>query len=847
MKNRQEGGYKGFDPRSLPTDAYERIYQVHKPLEDNLEYTSFDLRAPHNSHMSTVAYLERTFHFVYETQTNGHFTPATTNNVLAMIASPGFTLQNVMKNITMDFGYTTVTDKPHEWVPFYTHLYPKSLKNYVKHSGRSFHDDRNSAYTATTTVRVQSDNEILRLLRLDHIVETLPDEHRAVLDYYQPIVGEQPNLFAFDLREDHAVPTVNYFVILSKYTTTSFDTNDGAPAIGHYVTDWRRLGVGANQPVYKSVDKIGARVLESILHDLSSHTFFSLTELAGDFAEASETREEIEAIDEGLRTQEQKNQLEAADHAYHALLPMINKIRALADVTAELFRKYNDPTHYSNLVGDSADVFDGYMLLPRTMKVYLEHLQSHPQMHTLALGGHGAQLRRFTHDYGDGTINFVNLPAQNTLGFYMSDVDSIINMDNFGPHHNTSQTPAILAYYQNKAEADAGLAQNTADLADVNITAAAFRTISNTYISQGFYPRTLTQIFTAMGYGTDARTAQQRILAQKYTGTADVVPFWLNYFNKYIKPLHAKRALIEDKAVKGADGSVVVPEDGVFLHVAINAHFKLRFIEPLIVGVHKPGEHCNIGCWRDTGDIIPRIDRYKYDIHWLDNLGFRLVLATTIAPLGVSPRRITCKGVSDTKLHTTHYRGLMKPHTDLYLHDFKLHTLHSFTMNDQEEHIFDFNLHHRSIPPPLYICFFTKLHVPDVTQPIRRYNKIYHQGPGISKLLLHSNTRLKVFDYMDGENQARLNLLTQNLYPEYDADKDGFGAACVIPYAAIPKSVHQEHFTDDITGRIGVKNTIDLFANPVNTSYRCDICALLIYKDKYLSLLENDARRVLDL
>ena len=66
LKNRQEGRYKGFDPRSLPTDAYERIYLSHDPKVDSMSHTEFDLRAPHNSHMSTVAYLERSFDFIIE-------------------------------------------------------------------------------------------------------------------------------------------------------------------------------------------------------------------------------------------------------------------------------------------------------------------------------------------------------------------------------------------------------------------------------------------------------------------------------------------------------------------------------------------------------------------------------------------------------------------------------------------------------------------------------------------------------------------------------------------------------------------------------------------------------------
>ena len=134
MKNRQEGRYKGFDPRSLPTDAYERIYLSHDPKVDSLGRTEFDLRAPHNSHMATTAYLERTYDFIVEKYNTDlqHWLPDDTeaaNQKNLEFASPGFSLQNNIKNLTMDFGYTTVTEHPHEWVPFYTHLYPESLKN----------------------------------------------------------------------------------------------------------------------------------------------------------------------------------------------------------------------------------------------------------------------------------------------------------------------------------------------------------------------------------------------------------------------------------------------------------------------------------------------------------------------------------------------------------------------------------------------------------------------------------------------------------------------------------------------------------------------------------------------
>ncbi len=154
LANRVEGTYKPFDQSKLPRDNYERIYATHSPVEENLGYAKFDIRSPAQSHMSTVAYLERTLEFrlelrqryvlpkvwrpmAFDDEADGDLLLATTpRGPVMMINSPGFALQNCMKRSTMIFQDCTVTDKPSEWLPMYSHLYQKSLRSHIRGSDR---------------------------------------------------------------------------------------------------------------------------------------------------------------------------------------------------------------------------------------------------------------------------------------------------------------------------------------------------------------------------------------------------------------------------------------------------------------------------------------------------------------------------------------------------------------------------------------------------------------------------------------------------------------------------------------------------------------------------------------
>ena len=96
-------------------DNYERIYIANEPVVDEIEHTRFDLRAPHNSHMSTVAYLEREYTIEFQKKVAHKFTAHTIlDGFEAEINSPGFALQNCISKAhsVLMFNTTSVSEHP---------------------------------------------------------------------------------------------------------------------------------------------------------------------------------------------------------------------------------------------------------------------------------------------------------------------------------------------------------------------------------------------------------------------------------------------------------------------------------------------------------------------------------------------------------------------------------------------------------------------------------------------------------------------------------------------------------------------------------------------------------------
>jgi len=160
-----------------PTDNYERLYLTHEDVENGETKSRFVIKHPQNSHMSTVAMLERSYRLEYHNQYGPADLPAI-GDVSAIINQPGFAMQNIIAQFTTNFGATTHIDQPCKWLPWYSRLYSKSLMSCVRKSGRNFANyyagEYNEYYDTTIERKIN-----LREVELEHFQQQgrieLPD------------------------------------------------------------------------------------------------------------------------------------------------------------------------------------------------------------------------------------------------------------------------------------------------------------------------------------------------------------------------------------------------------------------------------------------------------------------------------------------------------------------------------------------------------------------------------------------------------------------------------------------------------------------------------------------------
>ena len=104
-----------------------------------------------------------------------------------------------------------------------------------------------------------------------------------------------------------------------------------------------------------------------------------------------------------------------------------------------------------------------------------------------------------------------------------------------------------------------------------------------------------------------------------------------------------------------------------------------------------------------------------------------------------------------------------------------------------------------------------------------------------------------MLDYTSKDHRARPLQLTQDVFPEYHPPRHHYGGYVCIPYCSIPKSVHVDGFDEQLSGRVVVESTTNLrHMSDANRPMTYDLCALVMYKDKFLSVNENEIRRGFD-
>ena len=159
---------------------------------------------------------------------------------------------------------------------------------------------------------------------------------------------------------------------------------------------------------------------------------------------------------------------------------------------------------------------------------------------------------------------------------------------------------------------------------------------------------------------------------------------------------------------------------------------------------------------------------------------------------------------------------------------------------------FEFEFSFRTNSDPVFIWFYTRRADEGITK-YQYLPKMNLRGPAITQFVLHNKTRSKVLDYASGDHRARLHQLTQDVFPEYGPPRHHYGGYVCLPYCSIPKSVHVSGFEEQLSGRITVESTGNLrHMGDANDAMRYDLCALIMYKDKFLTVNQNEIRRGFD-
>ena len=169
-QKRQPGKYVPVSLEDLEKDGYEQILLTHAPTKDDENVTTFVVKHPHNSHMSTVVLLERTYLLSYTEPDNHGHQQRTEFHGNIYINQPGFSLQNMMSEITMNFETCAIHDKPSAWLPWYSRLYAKSLQSSIRASGRAFATHHGTVYL-DSHYRRRINGASVRELSLIHISE----------------------------------------------------------------------------------------------------------------------------------------------------------------------------------------------------------------------------------------------------------------------------------------------------------------------------------------------------------------------------------------------------------------------------------------------------------------------------------------------------------------------------------------------------------------------------------------------------------------------------------------------------------------------------------------------------
>ena len=242
-------------------------------------------------------------------------------------------------------------------------------------------------------------------------------------------------------------------------------------------------------------------------------------------------------------------------------------------------------------------------------------------------------------------------------------------------------------------------------------------------------------------------------------------------------------------------------------------HFVVKFREPLVLGPHKPMLGPMVGCWQNTGDVLPRVDEITtYSINWLaeDRLFKSTDLNWAVVP-------------QSTKLHTMHFRGdfdhLYQQHElKIPIHDFEV-----FDLGNSLRNVFEVRT---TFGPPQLILFYTQF-MGQIHKSIETLNMAHN----IKKLKIRVDSASEVvFD-------DNIDHVTASRFAEYVPQHNWYrGNMLCIPFNSLPRG-NSVNVTKQLEVQWELEQSLVL-NDPINNLTSHLFCAL-IYKDKFVSMKKH--------
>ena len=564
--------------------------------------------------MSTEIYLLREYEVQLEKKLiNGdHWMPATAPwNLAAEINSCGFALQNNMKRICFDFNSTSVEERPSEWLPWYTDMYRDVLRRYVRSSGRSF-----------TDIRVRGEGSTYDSIE-DRLISGKQDfkfqgGHDEAKDH--PFFAEASEFVSPDLpaetaqyiysKDPHGAGN-NYTGIAYQGTYKDNDNND---------VDFWWIDPFAAFKFEDPRDETFQQNIEEAWTRLEAYGNPTLARMVG-LSHGSPLREDWHLIrdiakDIAQHYQDVPNNMKNTYHNLDLDTPKFKSFPRSWYALRSIFQTEVNPfSEYVEGVNADGEVVDHKRLIIDGTFMDVAVTNAEGVVTGLAYG-EGEKLLNYYSDWYMCVVEGKIFEMPQAPGFFAR------AYNNGDREFDMTQRERIADYQigtTNGSRQKLVLQEtvNLAPLQQVNRgdNANPLFADGNLIYTVHFILAKQLRVQDNLDYEGEDRHLRELLFELNMVDT-------LGNINNGWRKMATRYAAMDELFHEIGEQDDADADTAPVFQLVDNAKAHMRFFEPLVVGIGRPG-YCGNSIFESRGDVIPTVDRMKVSVHWEDHLSER--------------------------------------------------------------------------------------------------------------------------------------------------------------------------------------------------------------------------------